>query len=55
VQQKVAAAEGARAKYFLSPPENYEDAVAVARNIKVIKVATAKQAIDFLNGLPPAK
>jgi PDZ domain-containing protein len=54
VQQKVAAAEGAGAQYFLSPPENYEDAVAVARNIKVIKVATAKQAIDFLNSLPPA-
>jgi PDZ domain-containing protein len=53
VQQKVAAAEGAGAQYFLSPPENYEDAVAVARNIKVIKVATAKQAIDFLNSLPP--
>jgi PDZ domain-containing protein len=55
VQQKVAAAEGAGAQYFLSPSENYEDAVAVARNIKVIKVATAKQAIDFLNSLPPAK
>jgi hypothetical protein len=27
--------------------------VAVARNIKVIKVAAAKQAIDFLNGLGP--
>jgi PDZ domain-containing protein len=54
VQQKVAAAEGAGAEYFLSPPENYVDAVAVARNIKVIKVATAKQAIDFLNSLPPA-
>jgi PDZ domain-containing protein len=54
VQQKVAAAEGAGAQYFLSPPENYDDAVAVARNIKVIKVATAKQAIDFLNSLPPA-
>lgn len=55
VQQKVAAAEGAGAQYFLSPSENYEDAVAMARNIKVIKVATAKQAIDFLNSLPPAK
>lgn len=54
VEQKVAAAEGAGAQYFLSPPENYEDALAVARNIKVIKVATAEQAIDFLNSLPPA-
>jgi hypothetical protein len=29
------------------------DAQAVARQIKVIKVATAKQAIEFLHSLPP--
>lgn len=52
VQQKVAGAELAGAEYFLSPPENYEDAVAVARHIEVIKVATATEAIDFLLNLP---
>jgi PDZ domain-containing protein len=53
VQQKVVAAERAGAEYFLSPPENYTDAVAMATHIKVIKVATAQDAIDFLNSLPP--
>jgi PDZ domain-containing protein len=53
VQQKVAGAEIAGAEYFLSPPENYEDARAVARDIQVIKVDTAKQAIQFLRSLPP--
>jgi PDZ domain-containing protein len=53
VQQKVAGAEIAGAEYFLSPPENYEDARAVARNIQVVKVATAEQAIQFLRNLPP--
>ncbi|MCB0210226.1 MAG: PDZ domain-containing protein [Anaerolineae bacterium] len=51
VQQKVAGAEMAGAEYFLSPPENYDDAAAVARRIKVIKVATATEAIDFLRSL----
>jgi PDZ domain-containing protein len=53
VQQKVAGAESAGAVYFLSPPENYEDACVVARQIKVVKVATAEQAIQFLHALPP--
>jgi PDZ domain-containing protein len=53
VQQKVAGAEIAGAQYFLSPPENYEDARAAARNIQVVKVATAEQAIRFLRSLPP--
>ena len=53
VEQKVAAAEGAGAEYFLSPPENYAAAKSVARHIKVIKVATAEQAIQFLKSLPP--
>jgi PDZ domain-containing protein len=52
VQQKVAAAEAAGAQYFLSPPDNYLDALAVARHIKVIRIATAQQAVDFLRGLP---
>jgi PDZ domain-containing protein len=53
VQQKVAGAEIAGAEYFLSPPENYEDARAVARHIQVVKVDTAEQAIQFLHSLPP--
>jgi PDZ domain-containing protein len=53
VQQKVAGAEIAGAEYFLSPPENYDDARAVARKIKVVKVTTAEQAIQFLHSLPP--
>jgi Lon-like protease len=51
VQQKVAAAEEAGAEYFLSPAENYVDAVAAARSIKVIKVATVEEAIAFLQSL----
>jgi PDZ domain-containing protein len=53
VQQKVFGAEFAGAEYFLSPPENYDDARAAARNIKVVKVETAEQAIQFLRNLPP--
>jgi PDZ domain-containing protein len=55
VEQKVAAAEGAGAAYFLSPTENYAAAKSVAHNIKVIKVASAEQAIQFLKSLPPEK
>jgi len=47
VQQKVAAAEAAGAEYFLSPPDNYADALSVAHHIKVIEIATAQQAVDF--------
>ena len=53
VEQKVAGAEFAGAEYFLAPSENYEDARAVARRIKVVKVATADEAIEFLRSLPP--
>ena len=53
VEQKVAAAEGAGAEYFLSPPQNYAAAKSVAHHIKVIQVATAEQAIQFLQSLPP--
>jgi len=52
VEQKVAAAEAAGAEYFLSPPDNYPAALAVARHIKVIEIATAQQAVDFLRSLP---
>jgi len=45
VEQKVAGAEGAGAEYFLSPPQNYEDAHRVAKRIKVVEVATAEEAI----------
>lgn len=53
VQQKVVAAERAGAGYFLSPAENYADALAMATHITVIKVATAQDAINFLRSLPP--
>jgi Lon-like protease len=52
VQQKVAAAEQVGAVYFLCPVDNYADAVAAAKTIKVIKIATAQQAINFLQSLP---
>ena len=51
VQQKVAAAEDAGAVYFLSPAENYADALSVAHKIKVVKVATVEDAIAFLRSL----
>ena len=52
VQQKVAAAEAAGAKYFLSPAENYADAASAAVRIKIIKVASVQDAIAFLQSLP---
>jgi PDZ domain-containing protein len=52
VKQKVFAAEGVGAKYFLCPVDNYADAVSVAKNIKVVKIATVEQAISFLRSLP---
>ncbi|MGD0779638.1 MAG: S16 family serine protease [Dehalococcoidales bacterium] len=55
VQQKVVAAERAGAEYFLSPVKNYQDALAIATHIKVIKIATAQDAINFLQSLPPLK
>jgi PDZ domain-containing protein len=53
VKQKVAAAEATGARYFLCPVVNYADAVSVARTIKVIKIATVQDALDFLHSLPP--
>ena len=52
VKQKVAAAESTGAQYFLCPVINYADAVSVARTIKVIKIATVQDALDFLHSLP---
>ena len=52
VTQKVAAAEAVGAEYFLSPAENYPDALAVAKRIKVVQVTTIDEAIAFLQGLP---
>jgi PDZ domain-containing protein len=54
VKQKVFAAEAVGAEVFLCPVDNYEDAVSVAKNIQVIKVATVDQALEFLRSLPPA-
>jgi PDZ domain-containing protein len=48
VERKVVAAELAGAEYFLSPPENYAAALAAARDIQVVRVATAEEAIAFL-------
>ena len=53
VKQKIFAAEAVGATYFLCPVDNYADAVSVARTIKVIKIATVQQAVDFLRSLPP--
>ena len=55
VQQKVAAAERAGAQYFFVPSSNYADATAVAKNITVVEVNTAQDAINFLRNLPPLK
>jgi Lon-like protease len=52
VKQKVAAAEASGAVYFLCPVDNYNDAVSVAKTIKVVKIATVQDALDFLHGLP---
>ncbi len=52
VKQKVFAAEAVGATYFLCPVDNYKDAVSVARNIRVVEVATVEQAVDFLRSLP---
>jgi PDZ domain-containing protein len=52
VEQKVVAAELTGAEYFLSPPDNYDAALSVAHRIKVVKVAGAEEAINFLRSLP---
>ncbi|MGB9552912.1 MAG: S16 family serine protease, partial [bacterium] len=51
VEMKVRAAEKAGAEYFLSPEENYQEALKAASKIKVIKVKTIQEAITFLKSL----
>ena len=53
VKQKIFAAEAVGATYFLCPVDNYADAVSVAKSLKVVRIATVQQAIDFLRSLPP--
>lgn len=53
VEQKVAAAESAGAAYFLVPPQNYSDALRVARSIEVVEVSSVDEAIEFLRSLSP--
>jgi PDZ domain-containing protein len=52
VKQKVAAAEASSARYFLCPVINYAEAISVARTIKVVRIATVQDALDFLHSLP---
>jgi Lon-like protease len=51
VQQKVAAAKAAGATIFLSPAENYADALSAAKSIRVVKILTVQEAVDYLKGL----
>lgn len=53
VEQKVAAAERAGAAYFLVPPQNYSDAVRVARSMDVVEVSSIGEAVEFLRSLSP--
>lgn len=55
VMQKVLAAEREGAEYFLAPEDNYADAVKAATQLKVIKVKTVEEALQFLRGLTPKK
>ncbi len=51
VTQKVLAAEREGAEYFLSPPDNYQEAVKAAAKLQVIQVKTIEEAVNFLLGL----
>jgi PDZ domain-containing secreted protein len=53
VEQKVVAAEHAGAQYFLTSSWNYQSAMVSAKHLKVVKVDTVQEAIDFLKSLPP--
>lgn len=55
VTQKIMAAEREGAEYFLSPEENYQDAVKAATKVQVIRIKTVKEALTFLRGLTPKK
>jgi PDZ domain-containing protein len=51
IQQKIAGAEQAGATIFLAPAANYDDAVAVADDMDVVKISTFSDAVDYLEGL----
>jgi PDZ domain-containing protein len=55
VEEKVRAAEYADADIFLAPPENYDAARKTARDIRVYKVATLREAVDLLESLRTLK
>lgn len=51
VRRKVVSAQRAGAEYFLCPEENFDEALKYSGEIKVIKIKTFKDAINFLGGL----
>lgn len=53
VGQKIRAAEFAGASIFLSPPEDFAEAKATARSIRVFSVATIQDAVKVLERLKP--
>lgn len=52
IAQKVAGAEWAGAEYFIVPQVHYDEALLAAKQIKLIPVSTAQEAIDALKALP---
>ncbi len=53
--QKVAGAEQAGAEYFLVPPGNYEEAAGAAHHLRVVRVSSLGEAVQFLRSLPPSR
>lgn len=54
VRQKVYAARSVGAEYVLVPDDNYQDALTAAdHDIDVVAVSNLKEALDFLESLPP--
>jgi Lon-like protease len=54
IAQKVVGAEQQGAEYFLSPADNYAEAVRATHGMKVVRVEKIDDAITFLKGLQPA-
>lgn len=54
VFQKVIAAERAGAAYFFVPEENYEEAKAAAKKVRLVPLKTLQEALDFLDSLAAA-
>jgi PDZ domain-containing protein len=50
---KVRAAEKAGAELFLSPPDNFQEASAAAKHVRVVAAPTFKDALATLAALPP--